>query len=147
MLFKGKVVVYSEIHTEHIKAMWAPCRILGCQTWWYIKSLVVFKRYYRFLYKVQQSCHESWNCIAECHHVCFSSTCLLWKWRINNPLKPQALFPFSITSQKSALQCCSLILVFHGNLSSVQSSISTYNVILRLWTHIHTPFCFLWCSY
>jgi hypothetical protein len=44
MRYKAKVAVCSEIRTKHINAMWAPCRILECRTWWYVKLPLGFKR-------------------------------------------------------------------------------------------------------
>jgi hypothetical protein len=44
MPYKAQVAVCSEIHTQHMDVMWAQCRIFECQTWWYIKELLGFKR-------------------------------------------------------------------------------------------------------
>jgi hypothetical protein len=44
MFYDAKVAVCSEIRTKHINAMWAPRRIVECQTWWYVKLLLGFRR-------------------------------------------------------------------------------------------------------
>jgi hypothetical protein len=43
MFYKAKVSICSEIHTEQINAMSAPCRIFECKTWWYVKLPLGFK--------------------------------------------------------------------------------------------------------
>jgi hypothetical protein len=44
MFYKAKVTVCSEISTKHINEMWAPRRIFSCQTWWFVKVQLGFKR-------------------------------------------------------------------------------------------------------
>jgi hypothetical protein len=44
MFYTAKVAVCSEIRTKHINAMWVPCIILECRTWWYVKLPLGFKR-------------------------------------------------------------------------------------------------------
>jgi hypothetical protein len=44
MFYKAKVAVCSEIHTKHINAMWAECRICEWQTWSYVKLPLGLKR-------------------------------------------------------------------------------------------------------
>jgi len=44
MLHKAKFVICSEIHKKHTNSMWLQCRIFECQTLWYVKLPVGFKR-------------------------------------------------------------------------------------------------------
>ena len=37
MLYTEIIAVCSEIHTKHIRALWAEHRISECFSWWYIK--------------------------------------------------------------------------------------------------------------
>ena len=45
-MYKAKVAVCSEIYNLHktLNAKRAPCRIFECQTWWYVKKQLGFKR-------------------------------------------------------------------------------------------------------
>jgi len=36
-MYEVKVAVCSGVRTQHISALWVPCRIFEYQSWWYVK--------------------------------------------------------------------------------------------------------------
>jgi hypothetical protein len=93
MFYKVKVAVCSEIRTKHINAMWEPCRIFECWTWWYVKLPLGFKRLNEWLHIVGSS----------------YTTCILWRFGLNTVLPGrwtwQQDFACTQCSPSGALHC------------------------------------------
>jgi hypothetical protein len=44
MLYREIMAVFTEIQAKHINALWTEHRIYECDSWWYIKYVLGYKR-------------------------------------------------------------------------------------------------------
>ena len=80
MLCKAKIAVCSAIHTKHTNSTWSQCKIFACQTLWYVKLPVGFKRF-RQTQHHRGAIHNWRYQVGDPVRTAHTNRCCVWSWR------------------------------------------------------------------